>query len=142
MVRIEAKRKLSQNKSDADRAGAIAGLAGSPLPRSDAVRRAMNQAVTTGPGSCPAPVADGVGGVDGLAERTQPESARHLEVAPGVQPGAVAGELVRAQIVVQRRQAIPRDFRAGVMGVVQVVVEEDHPQRQTGPHDGRPSGAA
>ena len=39
--RIEAKRKLSQNKSDTDRDGAIAGLAGSPLPRSDAVRRAM-----------------------------------------------------------------------------------------------------
>jgi transcriptional regulator len=42
VVRIEAKRKLSQNKSDADRDGAIAGLAGSPLPRSDAVRRAMD----------------------------------------------------------------------------------------------------
>ena len=42
VVRIEAKRKLSQNKSDADRDGAIAGLAGSPLPGSDAVRRAMD----------------------------------------------------------------------------------------------------
>jgi transcriptional regulator len=41
--RIDAKRKLSQNKSDADRAGAIAGLAASPLPRSDAVGTAMQQ---------------------------------------------------------------------------------------------------
>ena len=39
--RIDAKRKLSQNKSDADRAGAITGLTDSPLPRSDAVGRAM-----------------------------------------------------------------------------------------------------
>ena len=43
VVRIEAKRKLSQNKSDADRAGAIAGLAGSHEPRSETVRRAMTR---------------------------------------------------------------------------------------------------
>ena len=39
--RIDAKRKLSQNKSEADLAGAIAGLAGSPSPRARAVGEAM-----------------------------------------------------------------------------------------------------
>jgi len=48
VVRIDAKRKLSQNKSDADVAGAIAGLAGSPLPRSRAVRQAMDQTSRNG----------------------------------------------------------------------------------------------
>ena len=43
VVRIEAKRKLSQNKSDADRAGAIAGLAESHEPRSETVRSAMTR---------------------------------------------------------------------------------------------------
>jgi len=43
VVRVEAKRKLSQNKSDADRDGAIAGLAESHEPRSETVRRAMTQ---------------------------------------------------------------------------------------------------
>jgi transcriptional regulator len=42
VTRIEAKHKLSQNKSDADRAGAIAGLAGSPSPSAHAVGKAMH----------------------------------------------------------------------------------------------------
>jgi transcriptional regulator len=41
--RIEAKRKLSQNKPEADRAGAVAGLAASPRPDSSATGRAMQQ---------------------------------------------------------------------------------------------------
>ena len=43
VVRIDAKRKLSQNRSEADLAGATSGLAGCPLPRSEAVRRAMSE---------------------------------------------------------------------------------------------------
>ena len=43
VVRIDAKRKLSQNRSEADLAGATSGLAGCPLPRSEAVRRAMDE---------------------------------------------------------------------------------------------------
>ena len=39
--RIEAKRKLSQNKSDTDVAGIIAGLADSPRSGAEAVRQAM-----------------------------------------------------------------------------------------------------
>jgi transcriptional regulator len=43
VVRIEAKRKLSQNKSDADHAGAIAGLGSSLQPRARAVGEAMQR---------------------------------------------------------------------------------------------------
>jgi transcriptional regulator len=43
VTRVEAKRKLSQNKSADDVAGAIAGLARSPRPGADAVRHAMAQ---------------------------------------------------------------------------------------------------
>ena len=43
VVRVEAKRKLSQNKTDTDRAGMIAGLHGSPLSRSEPVAQAMHQ---------------------------------------------------------------------------------------------------
>jgi transcriptional regulator len=42
VTRIEAKRKLSQNKSDGDVAGVIAGLERSSSPRSEAVRQAMS----------------------------------------------------------------------------------------------------
>jgi transcriptional regulator len=42
VTRVDAKRKLSQNKSDTDRSGAIEGLANSPLARSAAVGRAMS----------------------------------------------------------------------------------------------------
>ena len=41
VTRIDAKRKLSQNRSEPDRSGAIAGLAGSPSPSAQAVSRAM-----------------------------------------------------------------------------------------------------
>ncbi len=43
VTRIEAKRKLSQNKSAADRAGTIAGLGASPLLGSQSVGRAMSE---------------------------------------------------------------------------------------------------
>ena len=39
--RVEAKRKLSQNKSEADRSGVVAGLANSPSPSARAVGEAM-----------------------------------------------------------------------------------------------------
>ena len=41
VTRIDAKRKLSQNKSDTDVAGVVAGLANSSSQRSEAVRQAM-----------------------------------------------------------------------------------------------------
>ena len=41
VTRIEAKRKLSQNKSETDVAGVVAGLANSSSARSEAVRQAM-----------------------------------------------------------------------------------------------------
>ena len=47
---IEAKRKLSQNKSAADVRGAVAGLSAAPEHRSDAVRRAMQQLDLSGNG--------------------------------------------------------------------------------------------
>ena len=42
VVRIDAKRRLSQNKSEVDRAGAIACLAGSPSPNARALGKAMH----------------------------------------------------------------------------------------------------
>ena len=41
IARVEAKWKLSQNRSDADRAGTVAGLAAEPEPRAQAVADAM-----------------------------------------------------------------------------------------------------
>jgi transcriptional regulator len=42
VVTVEAKRKLSQNRDAADRAGVIAGLAGEPSPAAARVHRPMS----------------------------------------------------------------------------------------------------
>ena len=48
VTRIDAKRKLSQNKSADDVAGVIAGLAGSLALGAEAARRAMQQSADSG----------------------------------------------------------------------------------------------
>ena len=52
ITEVEAKRKLSQNRTEADRAGALAGLASRPDPGSTAVAEAMG---TMGLGSAQGP---------------------------------------------------------------------------------------
>jgi transcriptional regulator len=46
VTRIEAARKHSQNRSDADQAGVIAGLSASPSPSDQAVAQAMRRGAT------------------------------------------------------------------------------------------------
>jgi len=48
VTRVEAKAKLSQNRSDADRRGAIAGLAAEGTPRAEAVAGDMSRALADG----------------------------------------------------------------------------------------------
>ena len=78
-----------------------------------------------------------LGGMQRLRERPHQVAAEHVGV-PVVQPGASGSQVVRAELAMEARQPVPRRVGFGVVGVVQVVVEEQQPPERVRADHGTP----